>query len=73
MRIPSKKDTELGAETQKIEQHFYWDTHGQTNVGFGEQVGEAYKAIDADERGVGTFGDLKAAADAVSTTCKAAK
>jgi hypothetical protein len=53
---------------QDVERHLYWVAHGQTNVGFIEQTGETYKAVGADERELGTFDALKAAADAVSAS-----
>jgi hypothetical protein len=40
----------------------------RSNVGFIEQIGEIYKAIGDDERELGTFNSLKAAADAVSAS-----
>jgi hypothetical protein len=62
------KSTATKPDAQEPEQHFYWVTHGQTNAGFVEQVDETYRAIGADERDLGTFNSLKAAADAVSAS-----
>src|SRR5271168_2174170 len=72
-KFQQKNNTKSGPKTQDIERHFYWVTRGQTNVGFVEQIGEDYRAIDADERGLGTFGSLKAAADAVSAIYEGAQ
>ena len=60
------KSTATRPDAQEPERHFYWIAHGQTNAGFVEQLDETYKAIDADEKELGTFDSLKAAADAVS-------
>ena len=54
--------------SQAVEQHFFYVTRGQTNAGFVQQFGEIYKAIGDDERELGAFGSLKAAADAVSAS-----
>jgi hypothetical protein len=52
-------------EAPESERHFYWITHGQINAGFVEQIDKTYKALSADERELGNFDSLKAAADAV--------
>ena len=61
-----KNNTKAETKPQDAERHFFWIASGQVNLGFVEQVDETYKAISADERDLGTFGSLKAAADAVS-------
>jgi hypothetical protein len=58
--VSQKENTKAGQKSQGIEHHFFYVTHGQTNVGFVEQVNDTYKAIGADERELGTFGSLKA-------------
>jgi hypothetical protein len=60
------KITRPAAESQERGYHFFWITHGQTNAGFVEQIGDSYKAITADGVDIGVFDSLKAAADAVS-------
>ena len=65
-KLSQKQNTNTKPKTQEIERHFFYVTHGQTNVGFVEQIGKIYKAIAADERTLGTFASLKAAANAVS-------
>jgi hypothetical protein len=67
-----KNYTKAGQDSQAIERRLFWVTHGQTNVGFVEQIGKSYKAIAADERILGAFGSLKEAANAVSAACEAA-
>jgi hypothetical protein len=71
--VSRKDNTKSAQKSQEIERHFFWITHGQTNAGFVEQIGESYKAIAADERSLGTFACLKAAADAVSAAYEAAR
>jgi hypothetical protein len=66
--VSQKENTKSGQKSQETERHFFFVTHGQTNAGFVEQIGESYKAIGADERELDTFSSLKAAADAVSAT-----
>jgi hypothetical protein len=61
-----KKRAKVAQKSQATEEHFFYVTHGQTNAGLVRQVDETYKAIGADEQELGTFGNLKAAADAVS-------
>jgi hypothetical protein len=68
MKLDAVKDTKSEATPQAVERHFFYITHGQTNLGFVEQVGETYEAIGADERDLGTFSSLKPAADAVSAS-----
>ena len=65
-KCSDRKSTAARAKAQEPEQHFYWIADGQINIGFVEQVAETYKAISADERELGTFDSLKAAADAIS-------
>jgi hypothetical protein len=65
-KLEAVKGTKSKATPQAVERHFFYITHGQTNLGSVEQVGETYKAIGAGERDLGTFGSLKPAADAVS-------
>jgi hypothetical protein len=65
-KCSKRKSTAARPNAQEPEQHFYWIADGQTNIGFVEQVDETYKAISADERELGTFDSLKAAANAVS-------
>jgi hypothetical protein len=57
-------------DTQEPERHFYWVADGQTNIGFVEQIDKTYKALSADERELGRFDSLTAAADAVSTSSR---
>jgi hypothetical protein len=71
-KCSKRKSTAARPNAQEPERHFYWIADGQTNVGFVEQIGASYKALAADERALGTFGSLKAAADAVSAACEAA-
>ena len=66
--VSRKNNTKAAQESQAVEQHFFYVTHGQTNAGFVQQFGEIYKAIGDDERELGAFGSLKAAADAVSAS-----
>jgi hypothetical protein len=49
--------------------HFFYITHGQTNVGFVAQAGNKFTARDADGRKIGIFESLKVASDAVSKNC----
>lgn len=65
-KCSKRKSTATRPDAQESERHFYWIAHGQTNAGFIEQVDATYRAISADEQDLGTFGSLKAAADAVS-------
>jgi hypothetical protein len=65
-KCSKRKSTSARPNAQEPERHFYWIAHGQTNIGFVEQLGDTYKAIGADERELGTFDSLKAAADAIS-------
>jgi hypothetical protein len=67
-KCSKRKFTAARSNAQEPERHFYWIAHGQTNVGFVEQVGETYKALGADEQELGTFDSLKAAADAFSAS-----
>jgi hypothetical protein len=67
------KSTSARPDAQGPEQHFYWIADGQTNAGFVEQIGESYKAIAGDDRSLGTFTSLTAAADAVSAAYEAAR
>jgi hypothetical protein len=57
--------TKAALKSQAAERHFFYITHGQTNVGFVSQVGSEFTARDADGRKIGLFASLKAAADAV--------
>jgi hypothetical protein len=66
--VSRKNNTKAAQKYQATERHFFYITHGQTNLGFVEQVGETYEAIGADERDLGTFSSLKPAADAVSAS-----
>jgi hypothetical protein len=65
-KCSDRKSTAVRPNAQEPERHFYWIAYGQTNVGFVEQVDETYTAIAADERPLGAFDSLTAAADAVS-------
>jgi hypothetical protein len=65
-KFSEQKSTATRPDAQEPERHFYWVAHGQTNAGFVEQVDHTYTAIGVDERELGTFDNLKAAADAVS-------
>jgi hypothetical protein len=56
--VSRKDNTESAQKSQEIERHFFWITHGQTNAGLVEQIGESYKAIAADERAPGPFATL---------------
>jgi hypothetical protein len=67
-KYSKRKSTATRPNAQATERHFFWVTHGQTSAGFVEQVDETYKALGADERELGTFDSLKAAADAVSAS-----
>jgi hypothetical protein len=60
-----RKSTARRLDAQELEQNFYWIAAGQTNIGFVEQLDKTYKALGADERELGNFDSLKAAADAV--------
>jgi hypothetical protein len=68
LKCSKRQSTATRPNAQEPERHFYWVTHGQTNIGFVEQVDKTYKAISADDRDLGTFDCLKAAADAVSAS-----
>ena len=57
--------TRAALRSQARERHFFWITHGHTNVGFVSQVGSEFTARDADGRKIGLFASLKAAAGAV--------
>jgi hypothetical protein len=57
--------TQAAPKSQARERHFFWITHGHTNVGFVSQAGNEFTARDADGRKIGVFASLKAAADAV--------
>jgi hypothetical protein len=61
-----ENNTKAGQDSQATECRLFWVTHGQTNIGFVEQVGDRYTAKDADERDIGLFDSLTAAANAVS-------
>jgi hypothetical protein len=65
-----RKFTPRRPDAQEPERHFYWIADGQTNIGFVDQVDDTYKALGADERELGTFSTLKAAADAVGAACE---
>ena len=65
IKCSDRKFSAAGPNAQELERHFYWIAHGQTNVGFVEQV-EEDKTLGADERDLGSFDSLKAAADAVT-------
>jgi hypothetical protein len=68
-----KNNTKAGQDSQATDRHFFWITHGQTNLGFVEQIGETYKALDSDEQPIGLFDTLKGAADAVGAACEAVR
>jgi hypothetical protein len=70
--VSQKDNTKSAQKSQEIERHFFYVTHGQTNAGFIEQVDQTYRAIAPDERIIGTFNSIKAAADAVSAAFKVA-
>jgi hypothetical protein len=63
-----RKSTARRSDAQESERRFFWVAHGQINAGFVEQIDEIYKALDVNERELGSFGSLKAAADAVSAS-----
>jgi hypothetical protein len=65
-----RKSTPRRPDAQEPERHFYWIADGQINIGFVDQVDDTYKALGSDERELGTFSTLKAAADAVSAACE---
>jgi hypothetical protein len=71
--VSRKDNTKSAQKSQEIERHFFWITHGQTNAGFVQRLGDSYKALGADERALGTFASLTAAADAVSAAYEAAR
>jgi hypothetical protein len=73
LKCSKRKSTSARPDAHGPEQHFYWIADGQTDAGFVEQIGESYKAIAADERALGTFANLTAAADAVSAAYEAAR
>jgi hypothetical protein len=73
LKYNKRKSTSARPDAQGPERHFYWIADGQTNAGFVEQIGESYNALAADERALGTFANLTAAADAVSAAYEAAR
>ena len=66
--VSRKENTKAAQKSQATERHFFYVRHGQASAGFIEQVDKTYRAIGADERELGTFDSLKAAADAVSAS-----
>jgi hypothetical protein len=72
LKCSKRKSTSARPDAQERNRHFYWIADGRTNAGLVKQIGESYKALAADERPLGNFANLAAAADAVSAAYEAA-